>query len=207
MENMEKITWRIWESDGLGKALLIGGALLYIPLINFLVLGYFGCWARKLILKKGMDLPEWQDGNSIVRELARVIVPFAGWVMLPVGLAWLFKWALTGILTGLHLGYFWSFAYLPLLPVALLSPPALVVSLIRFYATNDLREAFDIPDIIREVIGNLRRCLFPLFQFYGIIAFGLPLVGFAVFLATLPLLAQLVLVFRNADEDLKTPEY
>jgi hypothetical protein len=86
-----------------------------------------------------------------------------------------------------------------------MSPPAFVVALIRLYTTNDWREAFDVQDIIGDVTGSLRRCLFPLFQFYGILLVGFPLLGFAAFLAALPLLAQLVLNYRNVDEDLKSP--
>ena len=208
MENMEKISWRIWESEGLGKALLIGGLLFYLPIINLLLVGYFGLWARKLILQQGMELPEWREGRGIVNELGRVIAPFAVWVLAPYFLAVLLYWALSGLLSLLYLGFFaHTIALFPVTVVALLSPPAFVVSLIRLYASNNLREALDISEIIRQVLRHLRSCLFPLFQFYGILLIGWPLLGFAVFLATPPLLAQLVLIFRKVDEDLKSPGY
>ncbi|MEX0325696.1 MAG: hypothetical protein AB3N33_06370, partial [Puniceicoccaceae bacterium] len=149
MENMEKISWRIWESQGLGRALLIGGLLFYVPIINFLLLGYFGCWARKLILQEGMDLPEWRDGRSIVSELGRVIAPFAVWVLLPVILAATLVWALAGLLDFMHLGFFaGTLAWLPMVLVAVLSPPALVVSLIRLYTGHTLKESLDVPEVI-----------------------------------------------------------
>ncbi|MEX0330277.1 MAG: DUF4013 domain-containing protein [Puniceicoccaceae bacterium] len=202
---MEKISWRIWESQGLGRALLIGGLLFYVPIINFLLLGYFGCWARKLIMQEGMDLPEWRDGRSIVSELGRVIVPFAVWVLLPVILASTLVWALAGLLNFMHLGFFaGTLAWLPMVLVAVLSPPAIVVSLIRLYTGHTLKETLDIPEVIREVVRHLRECIFPLLQYYGLLVLGWPLLGFAVFLATLPLLAQLILVFRKMHEDLKS---
>ena len=205
MENMEKISWRIWESDGLGRALLIGGLLFYVPIINFLLLGYFGCWARKLIKREGMALPEWQDGRSIVSELGRVIVPFAVWVLLPVFLASLLIWAMAGLLDFMYLGFFANtLAWLPMVIVAVLAPPALVVSLIRLYTGHPLREALDFPEVMREVIRHLRQCLFPLLQFYGLLVLGWPLLGFAAFLGTLALLGQLIVVFRKMHEDLKS---
>jgi hypothetical protein len=208
MENMEKITWRIWESEGIGKSVLIGGILFYIPVINLLLLGYYGCWVRKLVLRQGMALPEWRDGRAIVLEAARVIGPFAAWVLLPILLAGLLVWALVGLLVFLHMGIFaGTLAWLPLALVALLSPPAFTVSLIRLYKGPGLREAFQIPEILHEVVHHLKDCLFPLLQFYGILALGWPLIGFASFLAVLPLLAQLILITRNATDSLNSGEF
>jgi hypothetical protein len=208
MENLEKITWRIWNSEGIGRSLLIGGLLFYIPIINLLLLGYLGCWARKLILREGMDLPEWRDGRNIVNELGRVIAPFAVWVILPVILASLLIWALTGLLGFMYLDIFaTTVAWLPMALVGCLAPPALVVSLIRTYSGSSLREALNVPEVMQEVIRGLKSCLFPLFQFYGILLLGWPLLGFAVFLGVLPLLAQLVLVFRGSEEDLNPPVF
>ncbi len=208
MDNMEKVTWRIWESEGMGKALLIGGLLFYVPIINLLLLGYFGCWLRKLALNKGMDLPEWRDGRSILNELGRVIAPFAVWVFVPVLLALLLYWALAGLLSFMHLEFFArTVAFLPVALVAVLSPIAVTVSILRLYQTNRLNEALAVHDVIREVIPRIKVCLFPLIQFYGILVVGWPLIGFASFLATLALLAQLVLALRKVDEGLKTSEF
>jgi len=208
MDNMEKVTWRIWESEGIGKALLIGGLLFYIPIVNLLLLGYFACWLRKLALNKGMDLPEWRDGRNILNELGRVIVPFAVWVFLPGLLALLVVWAVSGLLKILHLELFaYTVAWLPVALVAILSPVAVTLSILRLYRTNSLKEALAVNEIIHEVLPRIKSFLFPLLQYYGILAVGLPLIGFAVFLATLPLLAQLVLVLRNADEGLKSVEF
>ena len=208
MENMEKITWRIWESEGFGKALLIGGVLFYIPVINFVLLGFYGCWFRQLLARRGLQLPEWRDGQSIFDELRRTIVPFAVWVLLPLLLAGLLVWAIASLLGLLGLGLFaHTVAWLPLALVALLSPCAFCVSLMRLYRGKGLRHALDIGQVLQQVFHNLKGALFPLFQFYGILLVGWPLLGFAAFLGTMPLLAQLVLVYGHHEEDLKSTEY
>ena len=205
MENMEKISWRIWESEGFGKSLLIGGVLFYIPVVNLILLGYFGCWVRQLVLRKGMDIPEWNDGRAIFNEFLRVIAPFAFWVILPFALAWVLFWALYSLLDLFSLVIFaQTLAYLPVALVSLLAPPALVVSLIRLYRRNNLREALDAPEVLHVVLRKLRACVFPLLQFHGILLLGWPLLGFAAFLATLPMLAQLVLVFTKEEDGLKS---
>lgn len=205
MEKWEKVTWRIWNAEGFGRILLIGGLLFYIPFLNLILLGYYGLWARRLIRQEGFALPEWAEGRAILEELGRVILPFLVWVGIPFFMAGLLVWSLSGLLNLLHMGLFaLTLAWLPLTAVALLSPPALMASLMRLYKEDSLHESMDIPRILQSVLRHFRSCLFPLIQFYGILLLGWPLIGFAVLLATLPLTAHLVLVFRDASGDLKS---
>ena len=207
MDKLEKVTWRIWKSEGMGKALLIGGLLFYIPVINLLLLGYYGCWLRQLAQNQGLELPEWREGRRIVTELGRVIVPYLVYMAAPFILAGLLVWALAGLLSWMHLDLFAkTLAYLPLALVALLAPVAFTVSLLRLYKSGNLKDALALDEVVHSVIRHIRSCLFPLFQFYGILLLGWPLIGFAAFFAHLPLLAQLVLVLRPADADLKSAE-
>jgi hypothetical protein len=203
MENREKVTWRIWQSEGMGRCLLIGGLLFYVPLINLLLLGYYGQWAKRLILGQGMELPEWSDGRGLLGELGRVIIPALVWLALPLLLAGLLCWGLAGLLDFLYLGFFArTLAWVPVALVAVLAPPAMVLALIRLYRRDSLRDSLDVPGVLHLTIRHLKGCLFPLFQFYGLLAVGWPVIGFAAFLGVLPLLAQLILVLRGADGDL-----
>ena len=206
MENMEKITWRIWELEGLGKALLIGGLLFYVPFLNLILLGYYGQWIRRLSLKRGLVLPEWANGRDLLADFIRVLAPAALWLLAPALLAGLLIWGVSGILQWLYLGFFTAtlpLVWVPFSLVALLCPPAFTLSLMRLYRTENLRVALAFADILQTVVRRLRDCLFPLFQFYGILAVGFPLLGFAAFLAALPLFAQLVLIFSEEDDGLK----
>ncbi|HSH08948.1 MAG TPA: DUF4013 domain-containing protein [Oceanipulchritudo sp.] len=208
MENMEKISWRIWSSEGFGKALLIGGLLFYIPVINLLMLGYYGVWVQKLVQKKGMDLPEWRDGRAILNELLRIIGPYLLWVVVPFALAGLLVWAVSGMLSFLGLGFFTkTVAWLPVAVVAILSPLAFTVSLVRLYRANNLKAALAVPEVLQGMLQHLKASLFPILQYYGILVLGWPLFGFAAFLGTLPLLAQLILIINRHDEDLKNEAY
>lgn len=204
MENMEKISWRIWDSEGFGRALLIGGLLFYVPVINLLLLGYYGIWVRRLVLREGMDLPEWRDGKAILNELGRVILPYLVWVVVPLALAGLLAWAVAGILNFLHLSIFAvTVAWLPVAIVSLLSPVALTVSLVRLYRSGSIRDSLMVMDILQTTLQNLKRAFFPVMVFYGILAVGFPLLGFSSFLAPPPLLAHLIVLIDKRDEDLK----
>jgi len=204
MENMEKLSWRIWSSEGFGRMLLIGGLLAYVPILNLLLLGYVGLWTRQLVLRKGINLPQWSIGQPLFRELGRVLIPAVVWLFLPFLLAALLVMAFAGLFDLLYLGIFvHTLAWMPLAVVCLVSPPAMVASLMRLYLTDSLHESLDLNRIFRAVLRNVRQCLFPLLQFYGMLALGWPLIGFAGFAAILPLVAQLILIFRDAEGDLK----
>jgi hypothetical protein len=205
MDNSQKLTWRIWESPGMGKALLIGGLLAYVPLINLLLIGYYGRWAKRLIRGEGMELPQWQDGRALLEELGKVIIPWLVWLFVPFLIAGLLSWAISGLFHFMYLGFFAStLAWIPLAVVAMAAPPAMVLALVRLYRRDSLSDSLDVAGILQQVTRRFRACLFPLLQFYGMLAIGWPLIGFAGFAATLPLIAQLVLVFRDADGDLQS---
>jgi hypothetical protein len=201
MDKREALTWQIWRMDGMGRALLVGGLLGYIPLINLVLVAYYAVWARRLIRREGVGLPEWTDGRGLLEEGVRVLPSFLVWVFLPMVLAGL---ATAGVMSLFHLLFLGFLAptlgALPLMVVAVLAPPAFVLSLIRLHDSGSVSRALDLAGIFRTVIRQLRECLFPLLQFYGILVIGWPLAGFAAFLATLPLIAQMVLVLREAED-------
>ncbi len=200
MENREKITWGIWRQEGFGRALLIGGLLSYIPVINLLVWGYFADWVGRLQRREGPELPEWRDGRRILRELVRILPLFVLWVFGPVLLGWLATVLLVSLFDFLHLGFFsYSLAIAPLMVAAALIPPAFLVALLRMNRSGQLRDGLLPVEVVREVLGKAGEVLFPLIQFYGILILGWPLFGFAFFLAALPLFAQLVLIYGNTD--------
>ncbi|NBD37386.1 MAG: DUF4013 domain-containing protein [Verrucomicrobia bacterium] len=200
MENREKISWGIWRQEGFGRALLIGGLLSYIPVLNLLVWGYFADWAGRLQRREGPQLPEWKDGRRIVQELVRILPLFLLWVLAPLLLGGLLTLLLIGLFDVLQLDFFaYSLGLAPMAVVAAFVPPAFVVALLRMNRTGQLRDGLTPAEIVREVLGKAPEVFFPLIQFYGILALGWPLFGFAFFLGALPLIAQMVLVYGNAD--------
>lgn len=198
MDNREKLAWRIWSHRDMGKSLLIGGLVFYVPLVNLLLLGYYGRWLQQLVRREGLELPGWGDGRALLEELARVLLPVLFWGFLPFLLASLLTWAVAGLLSLLHLGFFAAtLAFLPLALASVLAPLLVTASLIRLYQLEDLREAFQVTEVLRQVIRRLKPAFFPILRYHGLLVIGWPLLGFVSFLAVLLLLAELVLVFRD----------
>lgn len=196
MENPEKLSWRIWEQEGMGRALLIGGLLSYVPVVNLILLGYWSLWVRRLVRREGAELPEWREAREMLRELVRLLPLLLVWLVIPGILALALAVALIGLLEFMHLELFaYTLGLAPLTVAALLIPPAVVVSVVRLERGGEMREAIWPGDVIGDVLRAGREGLFPMVRFYGWVLLGWPLIGFAVFAAALPMLAELVLIY------------
>lgn len=180
----------------MGRALLIGGLLSYVPVVNLLVLGYWSLWLRRLVRREGAALPEWREFREMVGELVRLLPVLLVWLVIPGFLAVVLSVALVGLLEFMHLELFaYTLGFAPLTVAALLIPPAVVVSVVRLERGGDMREALWPGEVVGQVLRGGREGLFAMVRFYGWVLLGWPLIGFAVFAAALPMLAELVLVY------------
>jgi hypothetical protein len=200
MDNGDDLTWRIWQAEGMGKALLIGGILFYIPLVNLLLLGWWGLWIRRLSSRRGGELPDWADWRAILKETVRLMPLFVVGVALPVGVASVLVWGLGGLLKWLSMDFFAAtLAWIPMTAVAVLVVPVFVVSLNRLNRGSALKTALNVPDTTRVALAQVRGWLFPVLQFFGLLLLGWPVLGFAVSAGMPVLLAQLSLQLRRAE--------
>lgn len=205
MDNRDTLTWRLLEVEGLGKNLLIGGILFYIPILNLLLLGYWGLWVRRLLEKRASVLPDWADWQAVLRETGRLLPVFLVIGVLPVAIAGLLIWGVGGLFELLSLEMLSSsVAWVPLSLVGILVPPALLLSVMRIHRGESLSASLNFADLLRILFGRLRSLLLPLLQFYGVIFVGWPVLGFAAFLGTMILLGHLVVALRSAEADLKS---
>lgn len=200
MDNREHLTWRLWEAEGMGKALLIGGLLFYIPVVNLLLVGYWGLWIRRLEGRRAGQLPDWTDWRSIFEETLRLIPVFMAVVFIPVLLAGVLVWMVQALLGLFSLDLFaTSLAWAPMAVVAVLSGPAFCLAIMRRNRTDSLARALDPGSLVRVVRLRYRRWLPPVLQFFGVLLVGWPVLGFAAFLGMVALLGHLVPVFKPEE--------
>jgi hypothetical protein len=205
MENRDQLTWRLWGVEGLGKSLLIGGILFYVPLVNLLLLGYWGLWMRRLQAGRASTLPDWLEWRSILRETIRLLPLFVVYVALPVAVIGLLVWGVGGIFEWISLDFAAnSLAWLPMSAVAVLIPQVMVLAVLRLNRHEGLQSAFEFNEIFRLMLQRARGCLLPILQFYGILLLGWPVLGFAMHLGLVVLLGHLVVVLRGAETDLNS---
>lgn len=197
MDNLENISWKIWQSEGFGGRLLIGGLLFYVPLFHFLLLGYFGLVARSLVRGEGLRLPEWRSGSDIFEESVRLFLPALLWLFAPILVGILFAWFMASAFSLVGLVFFArTLALLPLSAALLAGPLLYGVAMFRYYRSDNIQQAFAYRNVVQTALRLARRALFPLAAFYGACFLGFPLLGFVVFAGALPLIAQLRLLLN-----------
>ena len=81
------------------KKILIGGVLLFIPIVNFVVIGYFIEALRNTAEGRELPLPEWDDfGGKFMKGLMAFIASFL--YMLPIIFVMAVILGLTAVLAG-----------------------------------------------------------------------------------------------------------
>lgn len=206
MDSSDQLTWRVWQAEGMGRGLLIGGLLFYIPIVNLLLVGYWGLWIRRLEERRADALPDWADWREILEETARLVPIFLAVVVLPFLGAGLLVWALQAVLEFISLDLFaTSLALAPVAAVALLAVPAYCLAVMRRNRTESLVEALEVRALARVLLSRHRRWLPPVLQFFGLLLVGWPVLGFAAFLGTGVVLGHLVLQFKSAESGARAP--
>jgi len=153
----------MFEDESWIMKIIIGGILLFIPIVNFMVLGY-----QLEVLKRvadGMDipLPEWDDfvGKSIEGLLAFLIalvynIPTILVVCLPIGLIAMAGAADSAVLMSMaRLVTACAYCVLPVWGIVVLL--ILPAAIIRYATTGELMSAFQFGEIfgfIRDNIAN-----------------------------------------------------
>lgn len=137
---------------------LIGGLLIWIPIVNFAVIGYMLKVAENVARGNPRPLPEWSEfGDLFMRGLYGFVIELV--YLIPAGvLYFLFFCVLAAAGSRSENGGGGAIGLLGLclLPIifilALLGYLAAFAALARYVATNSLSEAFK----FNEVIANLR---------------------------------------------------
>lgn len=123
---------------------LIGGALIWIPIVNFLVLGYLLKILADAKDKKEPILPEWKDWGGLFQEGFIAFVVVLCYSMVLIVLSILGRIPLIGCLT------------IPLqLAAGFLLCPVSAVALCFYLERKELGGAFDIKAIIEKFKVNI----------------------------------------------------
>jgi hypothetical protein len=197
---MEKIALLVWRDPEFRRKWLIGGVLAYIPILNLLLLGYYLRYLERLRRGAGVTLPDWRDPRGLVVDSVRALVPWLVYAKLPVLLAFLLSMALAGIFRWMGLGLFaWTLALAPLTVVAFIAPAAFCFALFAVVEEGSLHVLLDWTRVLSPLLRHGSRLIVPLLAFWGLLAVGWPLLGFAFFLGFGPLAATLCAVYLSHE--------
>jgi hypothetical protein len=155
----------VFEDEKWVSKVLIGGLLIWIPIVNFAVFGYMLAVARNVAQSNPRPLPEWGEfGTLFGRGFYAFVIALV--YLLPVFiLEGLFFCLTGGLAAGVRRGGNGSggaaigllgFCLVPLLIVLALTLSLLIyAALARFVATDKMSEAFKFSDVVAGVRANL----------------------------------------------------
>ena len=195
---MNKILNAILKDKQWMSKLLIGGLLMFIPVVNFFALGYLSRYAGNVLKTGRLTLPEWDEWG---RLFMGGLIFFA--ILLVYGvLPLLIGWALSLALDGLTFGSLGCIPYIPLSIAAVIAPTLSLLGLFAIRSGSPLDQLFlKTWRYIKQACTLWKELLLANMTFVGICFVGAPLYGFALFAGFLLLIPYTIKVFVKSESE------
>lgn len=188
----EEVFAHLIRQPNLGRKLLIGGGLSFIPIVNLFAFGYLYRFAAQLRRTGQLRLPEWHDWSGLFSDGLKFAVVWLAYWLLPVMVGVILAIGFSAMGLG-------ALAYLFLSSIFLASSVLFCAALYRLQMRSDYKDLFDVVLIARMSYMKASEFILPALVFTGICAFALPLYGFAFFAGFLLLITQTSLCFRSLE--------
>ncbi len=197
MPSFEAVCRRLFGQAGWMPKALWGGALTFIPIVNFVAFGYLMEYVLRLHRNRDPELPEWRDYS--VTELFSEGCRYVGLLLGYVGLPMLVGWCLSGLLDLLTFGLFGVTAYSPL-GIGALAGTLLFTAAVSIYAKDGLySDAWRPREVYQLALAALRPLAIPVLAFWGLCVLAVPLYGFAFFFGSWVLLSYSSVLFSSME--------
>ena len=199
MPSFEALCGRLFVQAGWMPKMLWGGALTFIPVVNFLPFGYLMEYALRLSRSGDGELPVWQDFSllELFSSGCKLALLLLGYLILPV----FFGWGVSEVLDLLTFGFLGVAAYLPM-GIGAFAGMFFFLSAVRSYSRDGLfADAWRIREVATLARQASRGLIFPILAFWGLCLLAFPLYGFAFFIGALSLLAYSSALFREIETD------
>lgn len=198
MITINKIIEKIKEDPEYVQKILIGGLLMFIPVVNIFVWGYIYRYARQIKTKGRIELPTWdQWGKLFINGLI-----FLGVALIFGAIPVLIGWYLSKAINLITIGFLLWLPYIPLSIAVLVAPSLVLISLFSILKGDGFQGPFS---KLGANIKTLRKHWKPLIlgniTYIGFCIIGLPLYGFAHFIGLLFLIPYTLFVLKGKDED------
>jgi len=185
----EEVFAQLINQPNLGRKLLIGSALSFIPILNLFAFGYLYRLAALLRRTGQLRLPEWTDWAGLFADGLKFAVVWLAYWLLPLIVGIL----IATVFSALGLG---ALAYIFVASVFLAASVLFCAALYRLQMRSNYRDLLDVMLIVRMSYMKSVEFILPVLVFAGIYAVALPFYGFAFFAGFLLLVTQTSLCYR-----------
>ena len=199
MPSFEALCGRLFCQAGWMPKVLWGGALTFVPVVNFLPLGYIMEYTLRLSRTGDGELPDLKDFSllELFSSGCKLALLLLGYLILPVFLVW----GVSEFLDLLTFGFLGVAAYLPV-GIGAFAGMFFFLSGVRSYARDGLyADAWKIREVATLAGSAYRALIFPILAFWGLCLLAFPLYGFAFFIGVLSLLSYSSVLFREIEKD------
>ena len=195
MPSFDGVIRRLFGQPGWTSKALLGGALCFVPVINFFAFGYLVEYAFRVRATRDLELPEWDEFGW--RDLFLRGLFFSALFLATFGLPLLAGWLVSSLLDLLTFGLLGYLVYAPL-GVMRFVAPALFLSSLHLYVKDGLfADAWHLRDLLQLAVGSIRQMIIPSLAFWGLMALAWPVYGFAFFLGAWVLIAYSTALFLS----------
>ena len=188
----EEVFAQLINQPNLGRKLLIGSALSFIPILNLFAFGYLYRLAALLRRTGQLRLPEWTDWAGLFADGLKFAVVWLAYWLLPLIVGIL----IATVFSALGLG---ALAYIFVASVFLAASVLFCAALYRLQMRSNYRDLLDVMLIVRMSYMKSVEFILPVLVFAGICAVALPFYGFAFFAGFLLLVTQTSLCYRSLE--------
>ena len=173
--------------------------MTFIPVVNFVSLGYIMEYTLRLSRTSDGELPDWKEFSflELFSSGCKLALLLLGYLIMPV----LLGWGVSELLALLTFGVLGVVAYLPV-GAGAFAGMFFFLSGVRSYARDGLfSDAWKIREVATLTGSTYRALIFPILAFWGLCLLAFPLYGFAFFVGVLSLLAYSSLLFQEIEKD------
>ncbi|MFT3780417.1 MAG: DUF4013 domain-containing protein [Nibricoccus sp.] len=197
MPTLEQVCKRLFSGPSWFLKCIIGALLLAVPVAHFFAFGYLYELVARARRGDSLDFPDWDDWRRLFVNGIPAFVIFLFLGILPLAIGWVLTLPLRPMGYGV-------FAYLPMVPGALLAAPLTAAGVYQFQKREEYRDAFRIWLLVTMLRSTKARFVIPTLAVCGCVVVLYPLMTFAIFIALAGGWSFYSALFRAVEESRKS---
>ncbi|MGA3006942.1 MAG: DUF4013 domain-containing protein [Opitutaceae bacterium] len=197
MPTLEQVCKRLFGDSSWFVKCAVGGLLLAVPVAHFFSFGFLYELVARARRGDSLEFPEWEDWRRLFVNGVAAFVVFLALGVAPLAVGWL-------LTLPLRFFSFGMFAYVPMIPGALLAGPLSAAGLYQYQKREEYRDAFRLRVLVSMLAAGRVRFLVPTFALIGFLAVGSPLMTFTIFAGLAGGWTFYAALFRAIEESRKT---
>ncbi len=198
MITTQKIFEKIQHDPQWLQKILIGGLLMFVPIVNLFALGYLYRYAKSILKSGRFQLPNWEEWAKLFLEGLIFIGVLFLYTLVPI----LAGWAIYLFIAKITMGYLGWFPFFPVSLALVLGPSLTLVGLFSIMEGAKADSLFlKVGKYFKKIFKFWKLLLIGNLAFLGLQFVGFPLYGLAFFIGFLFLIPYTLAVLNSENKE------